>query len=50
MPDTLLIAIYAAIVATASLVWNIIRDVVHARRTVRLFLDMGGVVQIGPRS
>jgi hypothetical protein len=49
MPDTLLIAAYAAIVATTSLVWNIVRDVVQARRTVRLFLEMGGVVQIGPK-
>jgi hypothetical protein len=50
MPDispTVMIATYAAIVATTSLLWNIVRDVFYARRRVRLFLNMDGAVQVG---
>jgi hypothetical protein len=43
----LIIAVYAAIVATTTLVWNILRDVFYARRSVRLFLELENALQIG---
>ena len=44
---TPIVAVYAAIVATSALLWNIGRDIIYARRTVRLFLVLERAVQIG---
>ena len=41
-----ILAVYAASVATITLVWNIARDVFHARRSVRLMLMFGRSVHV----
>jgi len=41
------VALYAAVVSTVALLWNIIRDVRSVRRSVRVLLTFDGAVQIG---
>ena len=49
MDLTLTIAIYAAAVSTVTALWTIGRDVVIARRRIRVTLDIGNAVRLDDR-
>ena len=49
MEFTAVLAIYAAVISTVALAWNISRDVFNARRSVRLLLSVGSAIYVGEK-